>query len=121
MNKQQVIKKLEDVQKGCKERLCYYDDVKMAIEKAENRLKLMGIPKDSWVNCVVKMLPGKVCNSYHYSPFGTFITIIRLKTAWKVYSIVRAQSGRCSGGSYRETQLMLSDEAVSAFKKTIHL
>lgn len=111
MNIKKVEKMLEAVQKGCSARTFSTIDVKIAINRAEEQLKMMNIPKKYWSGTVIQMLPERVANSYKFPADGTYVTLKRMKTTWGIESVRRGHTSSCSGGGCERVKLILSDEA----------
>lgn len=121
MKKKSIQERLNEVQKGCRERTVTEDEIVTAIKSAENKLLSLNIPKKYWVDCIVEIIQGSVPNKYKYVAYGTYVKVIRRKTTWEVFVISRDKVSSCSGGSFKHNKLSLSKIAIDSMKHAYYI
>jgi hypothetical protein len=95
---------LEAVQRRAKVRLIYSTHVNAAIERIENRLKTLKVPKKEWVGIVVTdQRLERFAGAYKWAPEATHFTIQRFKSGW---FLVACERNDCEGNPEKSLRFL---------------
>lgn len=106
-------KKLEELlnisQERCTSRTLDIKDIKKLIEKIENRLDYLGLPKSYRDNIKVYCNPFKeeFAQAYKYTPSGTNIDLVYKNNNWRVLTAYRSN---CSGNNKKALEFIFTDD-----------
>lgn len=106
-------KKLQELlnisQERCTSRTLDIKDIKKLIEKIENRLDYLGLPKSYRDNIKVYCNPFKeeFAQAYKYTPSGTSIDFVYKNNNWRVLNAYRAN---CNGKIDKALEFYFTDD-----------
>ena len=120
-NTEQISAKIEEAERKCKARCLDLDRLLDAAILAEKKLDNLNIPKAARKDCIVKLVPERVSNSYRGIPYGTFATIQRGSNDWFLVYVYRQTSGNQSKGRGEREYLVLSEQARAALPTSYQL
>ena len=89
------------------------ESIGRAVERAEEKLQALGIPKKYWAGCTIQFVPEQVANSYNAFPAGTHATVTRHASGWFLTNVHRGRCGSRRFGGSRQERLHLSDLALA--------
>ncbi len=115
-NKVAVEKLLSEVQARARVRCLSYTELAEAVERAEKRLRALGIPRRAWTGCRIVFEPARVPNSYRGVPKGTYAVLEFHRRSWHVVEVHRDQAKRHPYGALSRMTLHLTDAAKAEVK-----
>ena len=116
-NETEIIKIIQEAEKGCRVILIDYRDLVYAIEKGEEMLKAIGIKKNGWNDCQIVLKPHSVCNSYKGRAEGSSAIIKKFSSGWFLTYFGRVQCNHSPYGNRGNMiKLILSETAKQNLK-----